>query len=363
MKRLFLSLLVALLSAQTSSTHVICYYESWVAWSGINPEDFDASLCTHVNYAFISLSEDGSLKVEDEELDIGQDLYKRVTAMKNSNTNLKVLLSVGGQSSGDIFRSMAADSSKRSAFLDSSTYFISTYGFDGLDVDWEYPEAADSDNYITLLKEIKSLFNEKGWLLTAAVSSDVESHGYNVAEMLNYLDFINIMTYDFYGPWSQYTGENSPLYASSVESEWEKSHLNVASAASNWVNAGAPKDRLTVGTGFYGRSFTLVDANSNGLHAAITGPGSDGGSPTYATICSDYSSWTRVWDDEQKSPRKYNGNQWLGYDDPDSTSLKAAWIKDNGFLGVMIWAINQDDMTGTCGEKQILLKEINKAIA
>ncbi|XP_066245605.1 acidic mammalian chitinase-like [Euwallacea similis] len=363
MQLFLLSLFVALLSSQATSTNVICYYESWSSYEGINPENFDVSLCTHVNYAFILLWEDGNLKVEDDNLDIGQDLFNRVTALKKKNTNLKVLLSVGGGGSGDIFRSVAADSSKRGALVGSATYFLSQYGFDGLDVDWEYPEAADSDNYITLLKELKAAFEPKKWLLTAAVSSDKDEHGYNVKEMLNYLDFINVMSYDFYGPWSSYTGENSPLYASSIESDWEKSHLNVASAATNWVNAGAPKNRLAIGTAFYGRSFTLADANSNGLHAAITGPGEDGGEATYATICSKYSSWTKVWDDEQKSPRKYNGNQWLGYDDPDSIKAKAAWIKNNGFMGVMIWAINQDDMAGTCGEKQTLLKQIKQAIA
>lgn len=80
-------------------------------------------------------------------------------------------------------------------------------------------------------------------------------------------------------------------------------------------------------------------------------------------ICSVYSGWTRVWDNQQKNPYKYHGNQWVGYDDKDSIRIKAAWIKNNGFFGVMIWAINQDDMTGKCGQKQILLHQINYAIS
>ncbi|XP_050294951.1 endochitinase-like [Anthonomus grandis grandis] len=362
MKLLLSAAFLSLTILKVHSVAVVCYYGSWSAWDGITPENFDASLCTHINYAFISIWEDGNLRVEDDELDIDQGLYKRVTDLKNQNPNLKVLLSVGGDSAADLFRGMAGDASKRGPFVGSATYFLSAYNFDGLDIDWEYPEVADQDNYITLLKELKAAFQPKGWLLTAAVSSDTE-HGYLISEMVQYFDFINVMTYDFYGPWSDYTGQNSALYSSNVESDWEKSHLNVAAAANNWVNAGVPKNKLTIGTGFYGRSFTLSDPNNHGLHAGIIGPGNDGGEATYAHICSTYDGWTRVWDDEQKNPYRYSGNQWIGYDDQDSIWAKAAWIKDNGFLGVMIWAIDQDDIAGVCGEKQILLKQINRAIA
>jgi len=342
---------------------VVCYYSSWSYYDGVKPEDLDANLCTHLNYAFITIWEDGNLKVEDDELDIKDGLFKRVTSLKKKNPKLKVLLSVGGADSGSIFKKIAKDSAKRGAFVGSSTYFLSEYNFDGLDVDWEYPEEADRANYITLLKELKQAFDPHGWLLTSAVSSDVEDHGYNIADMVKYLDFINLMTYDFYGPWSQYTGQNSALYAASVESSWEKDHLNLAAAANNWVKAGVPKNKLTVGTGFYGHSFTLANSNNHGLHAAISGPGKDGGEASYQTICSKYSGWTRVWDDQQKNPYKYSGNQWIGYDDKDSIWAKAAWIKDNKFLGVMIWSIDEDDVDGRCGEKQVLLKQINRALA
>lgn len=339
---------------------VICYYESWAAWDGIIPENFDASLCTHVNYAFITIWDNGNLRVEDDELDINEGLYYRVTDMKKRNSDLKVLLSVNGASA--TFSSIAADSDKRGAFVGSATYFLSTYGFDGLDIDWEYPENADRTNYITLLRECKEAFQSHGWLLTAAVSSLGDDHGYDYAQMNNYLDIVNVMTYDFYGyGWSSYTGQNSPLFASSAESEWERANLNLAASANAWANSGIPKSKLAIGTGFYGRSFTLQDSNNHGIHAPISGPGWDGGEAPYQTICTSYGGWTRIWDDEQKNPYKISGNQWIGYDDPDSIWAKAAWIKQNGFFGVMIWAIDNDDMTGECGEVQHLLKQINNA--
>lgn len=77
------------------------------------------------------------------------------------------------------------------------------------------------------------------------------------------------MTYDFYGPWSQYTGQNSPLYASSVESDWEKQNLNLKAAIDQWTKAGASPSKIIAGVAFYGRTFTLSDPNNHGLHAGI----------------------------------------------------------------------------------------------
>lgn len=84
------------------------------------------------------------------------------------------------------------------------------------------------------------------------------------------------MTYDLYGPWSSYTGQNSALYPSSVESDWEKQYLNMQSSVNNWRNAGASSDKLIAGIPFYGHTFTLSNAGQHGLHAPISGAGHGG---------------------------------------------------------------------------------------
>ncbi|CAG9762823.1 unnamed protein product [Ceutorhynchus assimilis] len=357
------SLCLAALVYSVNSVAVIGYYASWLAYQGITPEILDASLLTHLNYAFISMWDNGNLKVADDNLEISQGLFYRITDLKKRNPNLKVLLSVGGASAGtEIFANIAADPQKRGAFIGSASYFISTYHFDGLDIDWEYPTAADRANYITLLRETKAAFQPKGWLVTAAVAAN-PSDGYDVGQMNNYLDIINLMTYDYYGPWSSYTGQNSALFASSVESDWEKSNNNVAASAQNWLNAGAQRNKIAIGVGFYGRTFKLADPNQHGLHAPISGVGPDGGVPDYSLICSNYQSWTRVWDDQQKNPYKYQSNNWVGYDDKDSVWAKGSWTKSQNFFGVMVWHISGDDVRGTCsGETQQLLRQLNRSI-
>ncbi|KAJ8928196.1 hypothetical protein NQ314_019259 [Rhamnusium bicolor] len=295
--------LVALLGHYAAAdVKVICYYASWSAYNGYTPEDFDPKLCTHVNYAFMGLWDDGNVKVEDDNLDIDERLYYRVTDWKKKNPTLKVLLSVGGGSdeAAKAFSGMAANSGKKGAFIGSASYFISTLFY------------FLKDNFMKLLQDLKTAFKPHGWLLTAAVTANPED-GYDVKQMNNLLDYFNVMTYDMYGSWSSYTGQTSPLYASHVESDWEKHNLNIDACSHNW-------------------------------------------------ICERYSAWTRVWDNEQKNPYKYSGNQWFGYDDSDSIWIKTDYIKDNGFFGVMIWAIDGDDVHGICGMKQNLLKHINGAL-
>lgn len=88
----------------------------------------------------------------------------------------------------------------------------------------------------------------------------------------SYLDFINVMAYDFHGKWERETGHNAPLYAPSSDSEWRK-QLSVDNAASLWARLGAPKDKLIIGMPTYGRSFTL----SNPANFKVNSPASGGG--------------------------------------------------------------------------------------
>lgn len=157
------------------------------------------------------------------------------------------------------------------------------------------------------------------------------------------MDYINLMTYDYYGPWTEYTGFNSPLYASPIESDWEKKNLNIDVSYNQWLKKGASANKLMIGLAFYGRSFKLKDSQKHGIHAPFSGPGVDDGAPNYRAvcqinyphksiflkkifflikICSKYKDWERVWDDHQKVPSKQKGNEWIGYDDEQSIRLK-----------------------------------------
>lgn len=91
----------------------------------------------------------------------------------------------------------------------------------------------------------------------------------------SYLDFINLMAYDFHGKWERETGHNAPLYSSSLDSEWQK-QLSVDYAAAMWVKLGAPKEKLIIGMPTYGRSFTLSNSANFRVHAPASGGGKAG---------------------------------------------------------------------------------------
>lgn len=155
---------------------VICTYATWASYRGINPENFDADMCTHLYYAFAGIWESGDVRVNDDNLDLNQGMnqhcflvlnnipiknlfkfniyfktffylgmYRNVTEMKRRNPRLKVLLSVGGSkaTNNSLWSTLASSAPRIGAFIGSASYFIRTYNFDGLNIDWHYPEEAD----------------------------------------------------------------------------------------------------------------------------------------------------------------------------------------------------------------------------
>ncbi|CAG9817204.1 unnamed protein product [Phaedon cochleariae] len=354
----------------TTGVKVMCTYASWWSYHGVNPEDFEPSLCTHITYDYVGINGTGDLRVQDETLDLGEfnegGLYRRITNLKVKNKRLKVLLSVGGSKSSNasLFSNIAADAAKTAAFINSASHFIRTYKFDGLDIDWYYPKLSDKINYITFLRKIRNEFDKQGWLLSASVRSDPEDTGYDAIKMNKILDWITINTFDMYGSWSSYTGNHNALYPSSVEYEWEKNHLSVHSAANNWLNAGLTRNKMVLSVAFYGISFTLKNSSQHTIHSPISGigPGDDNGFLRYSEICINYKDYNEVWDDEQKVSYKYKDDKWFGYNSKDAVWIKGEYVRTRGYFGVNVWPVDGDDVHGKCGTKQVLLKHLHEGI-
>lgn len=195
-------------------------------------------------------------------------------------------------------------------------------------------------------------------LLTAAVpvGPDNIREGYDVPAVASYLDFINLMAYDFHGKWERETGHNAPLYAPSSDSEWRK-QLSVDNAAKLWTKLGTPKEKLIVGIPTYGRTFTLTSTVKTGPNSPASGGGKQGeytkesGFLAYYEVCEMLlNGAVYIWDDEMKVPYLYDGDQWVGFDDEKSIRNKMNWIKENGYGGAMVWTVDMDDFSGNvCG--------------
>lgn len=367
----FLNLNILLISGATDK--VICYYASWAYVREGNgkflPEDIDPNLCTHVLYSFLGLQPNGSLQLLDPWFDVQLDGLNRVSKLKEKNPNFKCILSLGGWNAGGAtFTAISQDPAKIKAMANSAIEFIKKYNFDGLDIDWEYPLPNEKDNFVNLLAGIKEAFKPHNYLLTIAVSAIPTDHGYDPKKFSEILDIINIMTYDFHGSWNDVTGQNSPLYASKIDQPWQKDNLNGNSSITHWIEQGADPQKLAIGMGFYGHSFTLADPNNHGLGAKVTGPGPKGpytktdGSLGYNEICEFHKNGKVVFDNEQKVPYMYEGNFWIGYDNEQSVQEKVKYAKNKNLGGVMIWSIETDDLHGFCGTKKGLLNAIKKAL-
>jgi len=364
---------------------VFCYFTNWSykrpGMGKFTPEDVDASLCTHIVFAFATI-EDNKLKgseENDEAGSFGGGTYDRIVKLKERNPDLKVLLAVGGWAFGSKpFQDLTKNIFRMNGFVYDSIEFMRTHKFDGLDIDWEYPRGPDDKaSFVSLIQELrlaiegeaKESKSEK-LLLTAAVPASFEAieAGYDVPEISKYLDFINVMTYDFHGQWEKEVGHNSPLYPLNSATGFQK-RLTVDFSAKEWVRQGAPKEKLIIGMPVYGRTFTLVDTTQFDIGAPATGGGEPGrytgeaGFLSYYEIC-DFlhkDNTTLVWDNEQQVPFAYRGDQWVGFDDERSLKTKIGWLKKEGFGGIMVWSVDLDDFRGYCGTGKYPLIKTMKA--
>lgn len=298
---------------------------------------------------------------------------------------VKVMASVGGWSMCKHYPEVAADAAKRAKFVASCNELIAM-GFDGIDFDWEYPNdagmnieqysTADYNNFATLLEEVRAAIGSSKLITSCFSAVPSKLQGFNWTRMNAVLNYMNMMTYDYNGGWSNKAGHNAPLY-DYPDMEYQGFSLN--GTVQGIRNLGVNMSKVTLGAPFYGRGVvTSAAAALNGAtvkRAETVQP--DGpiqtcadytnwakdlwdGTPAYSYILQatgSGSGWTEYWDDNAKVPYKVKGNYFLSYDNERSIEAKAQYIKDQGLAGIIVWQVYADmtDMTSSTEAKGKLI--------
>lgn len=305
----------------TPGEYVVIGYATY--WESTMP---DPSLLTHINYAF------GKIGSDFETLKINTDSrLKKLVGLKKTNPSLKVLLSIGGWGAGN-FSEMAADEGHRKKFCENCLKAVNQYGLDGIDLDWEYPTSSsagissspdDTKNFTLLVKDLRATLGD-GLLITMASSANAKY--VNFKDFIDYMDWVNLMTYDMGNP----PYHNAGLYKSAMTKR------SCDESVALHYTAGVPYEKIVLGMPFYGRDD----------HNAFTA-GDDDNYVYYHDITAG--SYVERWDSQALVPYLTNaaGTMVLSYDNEQSISLKANYIKDKGLKGAMYWAIEGDDSNWT----------------
>merc|ERR1711892_455488 len=445
---------IALLAgvAEGREKHVGCYYGVWAyTRPGVGefwPEDIDVSLCDVIYYGFTNVLKETyevcswdpwfDMKMEDSAdgpskncvqerdgiawppgctTDAGleychYDGMRRTVALKEKNPDLKVLVSVGGWTAGGwIFSQMAETAANRAKFIKSVVHFIKYFGFDGMDLDWEYPaldmwpviptNPEDKQHFTLLMKELRHAFDIEGYLITFAAAPDPEKakNAYELEKIVPYVDWLNVMFYDYSGPWDNFTGIDAPLYG-----RWGEGYVghpkygfNIYETMQHYLTHGVPPEKLSMGIHTESKGWVLANgANSTDEDSGIYCPAYEGNpnmtfsrqegwlnyyeilqfwhnetveDSRWSDLILGRDEWT-IYDHEHGnvdgyylSPFAYQGKYWVSYDDENSVDVKARYANHYGLKGAFIWEVDTDNFMGMYGkEKFTILAAVSRAI-
>ncbi|CAE6537313.1 unnamed protein product [Rhizoctonia solani] len=340
----------------------IGYFPNWGIYGrGYTPTQIDIDSLTHIYYAFADTDpQTGRAFLSDLWADQqitypgdnnttpGNNLYgnlKQLYLLKKRQRTLKTVLSFGGwtYSQGGHF-SFVTDSKQRTTFVKSAVQLLEDNGFDGLDIDWEYPaDEAQADALVALLKETRhaldALAKKKGdnvpYQLSAAVPAGPQRQNLKVKKMNKYLTYWNLMAYDYSGSWSNVSDYQANLYGGAY------SGVSTNASTEWYLKNGASKDKFVIGMPIYGRGFQ----KTNGIFQSFSGVGSgswESGVYDYnalplpgAVVHNDLSNISSYSYDPAKK-------ELISYDTPIIIEKKCDWMSGQGLAGAMFWELSGD---------------------
>jgi chitinase len=330
---------------------IVGYVAGWAT-----PAIIHAEKLTHINFAFAHIAPDGRVALADSE---NETNLVRLVQLKKVNPRLRIIISIGGwQAEG--FSDAALTDASRAVFADSAVKLVRQYSLDGVDIDWEYPGQGvagikyrdeDKHNFTLLLKALRDKLDLAGaalgrtkqdrYLLTIA-SADREYFAHTEMGLLQvYLDWFNVMSYDFYNSLTSTTGHHAGLYKSPLAAPTD---LYADGSVKQHLAAGIAPEKIVLGVAFYGRGFTDVRAINRGLNQPYRRYEGDHDYSELANSLIGRQGFVRYWDDGAMAPYLWNSasRTFISYDDPQSIRAKAQYVKAHHLGGVMFWELSED---------------------
>ena len=331
-----------------------------------------AAKITHINYAFGNVT-NGQCAIGDAYADYQKTFtadqsvsgvadtwdqpiagnFNQLRELKAKYPNIKILWSFGGWTWSGGFAQAAANPT---AFAQSCYNLVEDPRwadvFDGIDIDWEYPNAcglscdtSGAAAYKNLMQALRAKFGT-GNLVTAATTADGTSGGKidaaDYAGAAQYVDWYNVMTYDFFGAFDA-DGPTAPHSPLTTYSGIPTPGFTTADAIAKFKSKGVPANKLLIGIGFYGRGWTGVTQAAPG--GSATGPAAG----TYEQGIEDYKvlkTSCPATGTIAGTAYAYCGNNWWSYDTPSTIAGKMSWAKTQGLGGAFFWDFSGDTSNG-----------------
>lgn len=317
----------------------------------VNAAHIDASKLTHINYAFVDIKGNQAW-LHNEKTDTVN--FRVLNTLKKNNPSLKILISIGGWSWSENFSDATFTDSSRKAFALSSVRILQNHNLDGVDIDWEYPgipgedgnvfRAEDKENYTLMFKEIRQALNElekitqKKYLLTTAVGGfDKYIQHTEMGKAAAYLDYVNLMTYDYsFGV----SGHHSNLYNTTDDEKENSAHKAVTA----YMAAGVPANKIVMGIPFYGRGGIVATTANKGRGQPYESPLRVGGYTYIKDSLVSQPGYKTYWDKKAKAPYLFNKQTraFVTYENERSLEYKIKYVKKYRLAGVMFWQYSSD---------------------
>jgi len=423
--------ILGFLAAQTNAANLVCYYDSASYLREglgklLNP-DLEVALqfCTHLVYGFVGIKPDTYQAYSlHEDFDVNRHHYSEVTALKRKYAHLKILLSVGGDRDIDpehpdkYMELLEGEKVKQTSFINSAYALVRSYGFDGLDLAFQFPKnkprkvhgdvgsawkkfkkiftgdfvvdpkaEQHKEEFTTFVRDIRNALRPDGLILTLTVLPNVNSTWYfDVPAIVDNLEFVNLMAFDFLTPERnpEEADFTSPIYE--LLDQNRLPHYNIDFQVEHWLSKQCPANKINVGLATYGRAWKMtVDSGSTGLPVVANTEGAapagmqsqNPGLLSWPEICSKLPNPTnsylkgaeaplrRLSDPTKRfgtlafRPADANGEHgiWVSYDDPDTAATKASYVRSKNLGGLALFDLSYDDFRGLCtGDKYPILR-------